>query len=181
MQKHDDCIEHMVTCASRTLSATERRYAQIEKEALSIVFGFKRFGQYVVGREVLLYTDHKPFTFIFKPDAGVSQTALQRIQRWSLYLANFSYVVNHRPGKLNSQADALSRSPQNVVEELDAKVIVAQLEQMESGPSSVIGVIRMRQATSRDPLLVRVVEFVQRRWPMNCPSVDICQYLIHRD
>ena len=40
MQKHDDGIEHMVTCASRTLSATERRYPQIEKEALIIVFGY---------------------------------------------------------------------------------------------------------------------------------------------
>ena len=91
MQKHDDSIEHMVTCASRTLSATKRRYAQFDKEALSIVFGFKRFRQYVVGREVLLYTYHKPLTFIFKPDAGVLHTALQRIQRWFVYLTNFSY------------------------------------------------------------------------------------------
>lgn len=43
MQELDDGIDHLVTCASRTLSATERKYAQIEKEALSIVFGFKRF------------------------------------------------------------------------------------------------------------------------------------------
>ena len=52
---------------------------------------------------------------------------------------------------------------------------------MESGPSSVIGVSRVTQATSRDPLLARVVEFVQRGSPMNCPNKDICQYLIHRD
>ena len=45
MQKHDDGIEHMVTCSSRTLSAIERRYAQIRKGALSNVFGFKRFRQ----------------------------------------------------------------------------------------------------------------------------------------
>ena len=181
MQKHDDGIEHMVTCASRTLSATERQCAQIENEALSIVFGFKRFRQYVVGREVLFYTDHKPLTFIFKPNAGISQTALHQIQRWSLYLANFSYVVQHRPGRHTSQADALSRSPQKVNDELEAEVNVAPLEQMESGPISVIDVSRVGQATSRDPLRARVVDFVQHGWPIHCPNEDIRQYFIHRD
>ena len=180
MLKHDQRIKHLVTCASRTLSATEQHYAQIE-EALSIVFGIKRFRQYVVGREVLLYTDHKPLTFIFKPDAGISQTVLQHIQRWSLYLANFSYVVQQRPGKLNCQADALSQSPQETTEKRDAEVNVAQLEQMVSYPSSVISVSLVRQATSRDSLLGRVVEFVQRDWLMNCPNEDIRQYFIHRD
>ena len=52
---------------------------------------------------------------------------------------------------------------------------------MESGPSSVIGVSPVHQAKSRDPLLARVVEFVQRGWPMNCPNEDIRQYFIHRD
>ena len=98
MQRHDDGIEHMATCASRTLSAIKRRYSQIEKEALRIMFGFKRFCPYIVGFEVLLYIYYKPLTFIFKPDAGVSHTALQRKQRWSLYLANFSYNVKHRLG-----------------------------------------------------------------------------------
>lgn len=47
-QEHEDGLEHVVTCALRTLSATEQLYAQIKKDALSIVFGFKRFRQYVV-------------------------------------------------------------------------------------------------------------------------------------
>ena len=78
-----------------------------KKEALGIVFDFKRFRQFVAGREVQLYTDHKPLTFIYKPDAAISPTALQRIQRWSLFLANFINIIQHRPGKLNCQADAL--------------------------------------------------------------------------
>lgn len=82
----------MITCASKTFSTAEHRYSQIEKEALGIVFGFKRFQQFLMGRQVELYTDHKPLTFIFNPETEISTTALQRIQRWSMFLANCSYT-----------------------------------------------------------------------------------------
>ena len=41
-----------VCYASRALTDTEKRYAQIEKELLAIVFSAKRFHQYVYGRPV---------------------------------------------------------------------------------------------------------------------------------
>ena len=49
-----------VAFSSRALSNTEKNYAQIEKELLSIVHGCTRFDQYVYGREVTIQTDHKP-------------------------------------------------------------------------------------------------------------------------
>ena len=129
-----DGKEHVVTCTSQTLSSSEQRYAQIENKAFSIVFGFKRFRQYVMGREVILYNDHKPQTFIFKANAGVLQTAFKRIQRWSLNLANYSYVVRHPPVAQNSQADALSSSPKSNTQEIDAEVSAIQQAQLDSGP-----------------------------------------------
>lgn len=49
-----------VDFASKSLTRAEVKYAQIEKEMLSILFGCKKFPQYLYGREVNDHTDHKP-------------------------------------------------------------------------------------------------------------------------
>jgi len=49
-----------VAFASRALSETERHYAQIEKEALTLTWAVEKFSEYILGKYITLETDHKP-------------------------------------------------------------------------------------------------------------------------
>ena len=55
-----------IAFASKSLTTAEKNYAQIEKELYAIVFGCERFYQYVYGRAVTLFTDHKPLEAIMR-------------------------------------------------------------------------------------------------------------------
>ena len=50
-----------VAFASRRMTETEQRYAQIEKEALAIVWAYDKFSCFVIGKRFGIETDHKPF------------------------------------------------------------------------------------------------------------------------
>ena len=49
-----------VTFISRALTPTETRYAQIEKEALALVWVCERCSDYITGKSISAETDHKP-------------------------------------------------------------------------------------------------------------------------
>ena len=59
-----DWTEHPGAYASRTLKPSERNYAQLEKEALSLIFGIRKFHRYIYGRSFTLVTDHRPLTTV---------------------------------------------------------------------------------------------------------------------
>ena len=73
--------ERPIAYASRTLSSTERKYAQVEKEALSLIFGIKKFHQFLYGKHFTLVTNHKPLTVILGPKKGIPLLAAAHMQR----------------------------------------------------------------------------------------------------
>ncbi len=71
----------------------EKQYFQLEKEALAIVFGVKRFHQYLFGRQFLIMSDHKPLQGLFQETTGIPTMASARIQRWALPLSAYNYKI----------------------------------------------------------------------------------------
>ena len=106
-----DGSERPVAFASQSLTKTERKYAQIDKEALSIVWGVKRFHVYLYGQRFTLITDHKPLTAIFHPEKGVPAMTAARLQRYALFLAGFDYKIEYKSTTEHCNADGLSRLP----------------------------------------------------------------------
>ena len=74
-----DRTEKPIACASRRLLPAEKNYSQIDRECLGLVFGVKKFHQYLYGRSFELITDHEPLTKLFVPDRRISPTASARI------------------------------------------------------------------------------------------------------
>ena len=60
MQEFDG-IETPIAHASKTLTETQKRYSQIEREALAIVFGVKKFHQFLYGRKFLYFCTVQKF------------------------------------------------------------------------------------------------------------------------
>lgn len=58
--------EKPMAFASRSITETETRYANSEKELLAILFGLERFHQYTYGKHVIVESDHKPLEAIVK-------------------------------------------------------------------------------------------------------------------
>ena len=82
-----DEVEQPIAYTSRTLAPAEKRYCQLDKEALAIIFGLKKFHQYLFGHHFVIFTDHKPLSHLFDSSRAIPQLASACIQRWALTLS----------------------------------------------------------------------------------------------
>lgn len=165
----EDGSERPIAFASRTLKPSERNYAQVEKEALSLVFGVCKFHSYLYGRKFTLVTDHKPLTTILGPKNGVPPIAAARLQRWALKLAAYNYEIEFRSTDKHANADGLSRLPLNHVEPLGytSEPTVFNLQQIGSLP---VTAAKLAAATRNDKVLSRVYRYVTKGWPRQVDS-----------
>ena len=108
--QYADGTERPIAFASRSLSKAEQGYAQIDREALGVIFDVKWFRQYIYGHPFTIFTDHKPLVTLLGESKGVPYMCSGRIQLWAL-LSSYEYQLVYRPGAMNSNADGLSRLP----------------------------------------------------------------------
>ena len=156
-----DGQERPIAYASRTLTQAETMYAQIEREALAIIFAVRKFHQYLVGREFQLVTDHRPLCKIFGHDQGVPLLAAARMQRWALILSAYQYTIQYVPGELNSCADCMSRLSLTKPSSQDVRNVLTL--DMQSLP---VTAAEIAKETGRDTTLATIFQWVRHgNWP----------------
>jgi hypothetical protein len=158
-----DGSEKPIAFASKSLSVAEKKYSQLEKEGLAIVYGVKKFHHYLFGRKFQIRSDHQPLQHLFSERKAVPQQALARIQRWALTLSAYDYTILYKPGDEHANADSLSRLPigENIRNPPQPAEIIVLMETLQSTP---ITPKNIRQWTDTDPLLSQVREQLLQGW-----------------
>ena len=104
-----DGKERVIAYASRSLHPTERNdqnYSSFKLEFLALKWAMtEKFKDYLWGATVEVFTDNNPLVHLQSARLGAVE------QRWASQLANYNYTLKYRPGKLNQNADILSRLP----------------------------------------------------------------------
>ena len=157
-----------IAYGSRTLNEHEKRYGQIDKEALAIMFGLKCFHLYLYGRHFTILTDHKPPERIFGPKTAIPPLTAMRLERWAIIHAAFNYSIKFVPSKQNVVADALSRLPLPSRAFGESAVFKFEERLVDCLP---ITHEEISHATRVDPVLYRVLEFVRSGWPQHIKHI----------
>ena len=114
----DKGVEKVIQYVSHVLSATQRRWATIEREAYAVVYSIKKLRHYLYGSQFTVLTDHKPLNSLF-----TKEITNCRIQRWAVLLAEYGARIVYRAGKHNVRADMLSRLHNEAEHQHDIAVI----------------------------------------------------------
>ena len=149
-----------IAFASKSLTDTETRYANIEWELLAIIFGCEKFHTYLYSRSFVVESDHKPLEMIYLKNLISAPVQLQRML---LRLQQYDMVITYRPGKEMLLADALSHLPSranNSEIKLDLWVNAISFAAFYSSQ-----VIKTAQEMQKDPILSTVHQLTLNRWP----------------
>lgn len=166
--------------ASRALSDAEQKWAQIEKEALSLLYGLEKFDQYTFGRKVTVQNDHKPLATILKKP--LSQ-APKRLQALMMKLYRYDFQFQYMEGSRLVIADTLSRAYLNDGEN---EVRALKVDMLREFPDKIIEEVKEHTKNSKE--MQTLLDYVISGWPKrnDVPSefkvyYDIRDTLSHQD
>lgn len=143
--------------ASRALTDAEQKWAQIEKEALSVLYGLEHFDQYTYGRQVTVQNDHKPLATILKKPLSQAPKRLQALMmKLYRYDVHFQYIE----GKKLFIADTLSRA---YLQGFENEARVMKIDALQEFPDAMIE--EVKQHTEKCPTLQKLLHCVVSGWP----------------
>ena len=153
-----------IAYASRALTETQKRYAPIEQELLAVVLGCHKFHQYIYGKQVTVYSDHKPLENIIKKPFHVTPP---RLQRMLLNLQKYDINLLYLSGKEHVLADTMSRAHlQETAEEIAEKELNAQIHMIkENAAATQQKLEEIQHEVQKDTIMLILVEYINSGWP----------------
>ena len=143
--------------ASRTMTPTETRYAQIERELLAVVYALKRFHYFIYPRKVTVFTDHRPLVNIM--GKALVDVPL-RLQKMLMEIQRYNISLIFRPGKEMKFADALSGCPMDT----DSHHI-EEVRVIKTLPMRDTTLARVIENAKEDQTYQDLLKFVRHGWP----------------
>jgi hypothetical protein len=106
LQQEQNGQLRVIGYASRCMDRPQRNYCTTRKELYGVVFGLRKFRQFLLARQFVLRTDHAALTYLLRTPEPVGQQT-----RWLDLLAEYDPVIERRAGTAHGNANALSRRP----------------------------------------------------------------------
>jgi len=99
-----DGVERPIAFFSRVMNSTQRNYCTTRSELQAVICALQHFRHYLLGNQVVLRTDHHSLKWLrtFKRPEGILARCVET-------LAEFDFTIEHRPGRLHSNVDGVSR------------------------------------------------------------------------
>jgi len=161
---------HPVMYLSRRLTDSERNYANIEREALAVVWATHRARHFLMGKKFKLQCDHKPLEFLFSPQREIPKVTSARLVRWAIQLSAFDYDIQYVKGESIPDADAFSRldfMPEPTgMNDFTNESVVHWTE------TDVISKGELQSETKNDTLLSSVMKRVSKDCWSNCSVAE---------
>ena len=153
-----------VQFASKSLVNCEKEYAPIEGEMLGVVYGIKKFHNYLYGRKFTVECDHKPLHHIHKKNLSLAPPRLRGMLR---SVGDYDFVLQHKPGKEMVLPDAFSRL--SCADKSEVEGTNVRIHELVDVSVSRLG--RLQQETDADEHLRQIKEYVRSGWPASCKSL----------
>ena len=155
-----------VAYISRPMTPTEKRYAQIEKEALAFTWACEHISDYLVGLCFHIYTDHKRLVPLFSTKS-LEELPLC-VQQFRMRMMHFDFTISHVPGKELTIADTLSRAPASSSPadmELEQEATAYVNSVVENFPATEQRLQEIRECQQADTTCQKIVKYCKSGWP----------------
>lgn len=159
-----DGLEKPICFTSFSLNSAQKRYPILHLEALALVCTVKKFHKFLFGQTFKVYTDHKPLVGIFGK-TGTNSLFVTRIQRYTMELSIYDFVIEYRASVNMGNADFCSRFPleQSVPKSLD----IGNINSLNLSSTFPLDYALIAKESSTDSCLAEVIKFVENDWPEN--------------